>query len=405
MENKGVLPLGEIGGQWAVDGGLRAVVRVVVRALSVFCPCPAAKTKFQHNTQTAFMTTIHPSSVKRLVIRTPNWIGDAVMSTPFVRSVRKNFPHTHITLLAKPWVAPVYENNPHIDEILLYDAAGRHSGFFGKFRLAKDLRRHPFDLALLLQNAFEAAFITWLAGIGIRLGFDTDGRKILLTHPVHRYPYLKRRHQIDYYLEILQGAGLFAEPADMEIVLSDTEKSRAVQYLTDHGCSRNACIVGINPGAAFGTAKRWFEDRFAAVCNRLKSIPNTFFLIFGSPGEQDLGCRIASAVGTNCINLCGKTTLREAIALIDRCRLFITNDSGLMHIAAALQIPQIAIFGSTNHTTTSPRSPLSHILRMPIDCSPCMKPDCPIDHRCMDAVTVDHVWELALNLLLEERSA
>jgi heptosyltransferase-2 len=327
------------------------------------------------------------------------------MSTPFVRSVRKNFPQAHIALLAKPWVAPVYENNPHVDDMIIYDAAGRHSGLFGKFRLAKDLRRYHFDVALLLQNAFEAAFISWLAGIGMRLGFNTDGRKILLTHPVHRYPFLKRRHQIDYYLEILQGAGLFTEPADMEIVLSDTEKIRAVQYLTDTGCPIDACVIGINPGAAFGTAKRWFENRFAEVCRRLKSIPNACFLIFGSPGEADLGHRIAGAVGGACINLCGKTTLREAISLIDRCRLFITNDSGLMHLAAAMNIPQIAIFGPTNHTTTSPRSASSHILRMPVACSPCMKPDCPIDHRCMDAVTVDHVLQTALHLLSEDRSA
>ncbi len=123
-----------------------------------------------------------------MVIRTPNWVGDAVMSTPFLRAVRKNFPHTHISLLAKPWVAPVYANNPHINHILDYDVAGRHRGLAGKFRLARDLRKHDFDLALLLQNAFEAAFLAWMAGIPVRLGYDTDARKMLLTHPVHRYP-------------------------------------------------------------------------------------------------------------------------------------------------------------------------------------------------------------------------
>jgi heptosyltransferase II len=335
----------------------------------------------------------------RMVIRTPNWVGDAVMSTPFLRAVRKNFPHTHVTLLAKPWVAPVYANNPHIDSILTYDAAGRHRGLAGKFKLAKDLRKQDFDLALLLQNAFEAAFLVWMAGIPIRLGYDTDVRKMLLTHPVHRYPSLKRLHQIDYYLEILKGARLVATPVEMEIFISDAEKRQANQRIQDSGCSDKACVIGINPGAAFGTAKRWYANRFADVCNRLKSIPDACFLIFGGPGEEELGKDIAASVGDACINLCGKTTLREAIALIGQCRLFITNDSGLMHAAAALHIPQIAIFGSTDHTTTSPRSPLSHIIRMPVACSPCMKPDCPIDHRCMDAVTVDHVLDLALELL------
>jgi len=160
------------------------------------------------------MTPLIPSCIHRMVIRTPNWVGDAVMSTPFLRAVRKNFPQAHITLLAKPWVAPVYANNPHIDRILAYDAAGRHRGLAGKFRLARDMRKLDFDLALLLQNAFEAAFIAWMAAIPNRLGYDTDARKMLLTHPVHRYPSLKRLHQIDYYLEILKGARLAANPSD-----------------------------------------------------------------------------------------------------------------------------------------------------------------------------------------------
>jgi heptosyltransferase II len=345
------------------------------------------------------MKPLNPSSIHRMVIRTPNWVGDAVMSTPFLRAVRKNFPNTHITLLAKPWVAPVYANNPHINRILSYDVAGRHRGLIGKFRLAKDLRKYEFDLALLLQNAFEAAFLVWMAGIPIRLGYDTDARKMLLTHPVHRFPSLKRLHQIDYYLEILKGAKLIANPAEMEIFISDAEKCRAIRHIRTSGCSDSACVIGINPGAAYGTAKRWFANRFSELCNRLKSIPDVCFLIFGGPGEEELGKYIAGSIGDACINLCGKTSLREAISLIDQCRLFITNDSGLMHVAAALNIPQIAIFGSTDHTTTSPRSHLSHIIRMPVACTPCMKPNCPIDHRCMDAITVDHVLGLALELL------
>jgi heptosyltransferase-2 len=340
-----------------------------------------------------------------MVIRTPNWVGDAVMTTPFLRAVRKNFSHAHITLLVKPWVAPVYANNPNIDRILIYDIAGRHRGLAGIFRLAKDLRKHDFDLALLLQNAFEAAFLAWMAGIPIRMGYDTDVRKILLTHPVHRYPSLKRLHQIDYYLEILKGVNLIANPAEMEIFITDAEKRQALQRIVTSGGSGESCVIGINPGAAFGTAKRWFADRFAELCNRLKSIPDACFLVFGSPGEEELGEHIAESVGDACINLCGKTTLREAISLIGQCHMFITNDSGLMHVAAALHIPQIAIFGSTDHTTTSPRSHHSRIIRMPVACSPCMKPDCPTDHRCMDAVSVDHVLSPAMELLSDRRSS
>lgn len=349
------------------------------------------------------MKILQPSAIKKILIRTPNWVGDAVMSTPFIKAVRKNFPHADISLLSKPWVSSVYENNPHIDQIITYDASGRHKGFLGKARLARDIGKEGFDLSLLLQNAFEAALIAWMAAIPRRLGYDTDGRKILLTHPIHRYKSFKKLHQIDYYLEILKSAGLSSVDSDMAIFLSDKEKNRAIQFLRNLGCPENSLIIGINPGAAFGTAKRWLPERFALVCKKIKNDMDSFFIIFGSTGENELGEKISSSIGSSCINLCGKTTLREAISLIDCCSFFLTNDSGLMHVAAALHIPQIAIFGPTDHTTTSPRNSHSHIVRIPVSCSPCMKQDCPTDHRCMDVITVDHVYDMANKILIESR--
>ena len=345
------------------------------------------------------MKTLYPSSIHTIVIRTPNWVGDAVMSTPFIRAVRRNFPYADITLLAKPWVAPVYEQNPHIDHIMIYDAAGRHRGLRGKLRLAKDLRKRKFDLAILLQNAFEAAMLAWLAGIPDRLGYDTDARRMLLTHPVHRYHFLKQIHQIEYYLEILRRSRLMTDGSQLEIFFTPAEIQTAEKALYASGCHEYDRIIGINPGAAFGTAKRWFADRYAQVCINLKIYKKTHFIIFGSPGETALGEQIRQMVGNDCTNLCGKTSLREAMARIGRCSLFITNDSGLMHIAAALHVPQIAIFGATNPATTSPRSPLSHILRTSVECSPCMKQDCPTDHRCMESISVGRVSELAMHLL------
>ncbi len=338
-------------------------------------------------------------SASNIVIRTPNWVGDAVMSTPFIRAARKNFPHAKITLLAKPWVSPVYEENPYIDRILIYDASGRHGGAWGKVRLAGELRRERFDMALLLQNAFEAALITWMAGIPCRVGFDTDARRMLLTHPVHRCKSFKKLHQIGYYLEILSGAGLVTDGVAPELFFTESERRQAKEVVRDNDCPEDACVIGVNPGAAFGTAKRWFVERYADVCVRLKSVRPVFFLVFGSPAETALGETICEAVGDGCLNLCGRTSLRQAMSLIGCCDLFMTNDSGLMHVAAAQDIPQIAVFGSTNHTTTYPESRFSHIVRSPVPCSPCMKPDCPSDHRCMDAVSVDRVLNLAITLL------
>ncbi|MDM8551362.1 lipopolysaccharide heptosyltransferase II [Desulfobacterales bacterium HSG2] len=335
-------------------------------------------------------------NIRRILIRSANWIGDAVMTIPAVRAVRKNFPGAEISILAKPWVAPVFENSSHTDHLLIYEAAGRHKGFAGKFRLARDLKSHHFDAAILFQNAFEAAFIAFLAGIPNRIGYDTDGRSLLLSHNIRCTPELREVHQVEYYLGILEGAGLRTDGQKLHLEVSPEDRHRAGEILRRYGISqKESPVVGINPGATFGTAKRWFPERYAALCRRLqKSVPADI-LVFGGPGEEALGHRICEDIGNRCVNLCGKTTLREAIALIKKCRLFITNDSGLMHVAAALDVPQIAIFGSTDHITTAPASPESHIVRVPTPCSPCLKPDCPEGHHsCMKEITVDMVYSV-----------
>ncbi len=335
----------------------------------------------------------------KILIRSANWIGDAVMSTPTIRAIRRNFPGSHISILAKPWVAPLYKNNPDIDEILIYDAGKRHKGGIGKFRLASDLKSHSFDLAILLQNAFEAALITCLAKIPNRLGYDTDARRLLLTHPIRLDPARKKMHQIDYYLGIMEGAGLKTFGREQTLILSEDEKQAAETILKSQAFSTNDIIVGINPGAAYGTAKRWFPERYAQLCQRLMNQFNCKFILLGSREDQGVADFIEQQIGRNTANLCGQTSLRDAFALIGKCRLFITNDSGLMHASAALNVPQIAIFGSTNHITTAPSSPDSHIIRVPTPCAPCLKPDCPTDHRCMDAISVDMVYSLAKKLM------
>ncbi|MDM8522950.1 lipopolysaccharide heptosyltransferase II [Desulfococcaceae bacterium HSG8] len=340
-------------------------------------------------------------NARRLLIRSTNWIGDAVMTTPAVRMIRKNFPDAEITILAKPWVAPVFENSSHADHVMIYDSSGRHHGVIGKFRLARDLEARYFDAAILLQNAFEAALISFLAGIPVRIGYDTDARRFLLTHPVPCTPEIKRVHQTEYYTDILRGIGLRPCNGELYMKVSRENQCRAGETLRQYGISQQGRLLGINPGATFGTAKRWFPERYAALCKKLAdAAPN--ILIFGGPGEEALGKHISEIIGKHCISLCGKTTLGEAIALIEKCSLFITNDSGLMHVAAALDVPQAAIFGSTDHVTTSPASAKSRIVRVPTPCSPCLRPECPEKHhQCMKAVTVDMVYEACQKLIID----
>lgn len=341
---------------------------------------------------------LNRKNIRHLLIRSANWIGDAVMTTPAIRALRKNFPDAEISILSKPWVAPVFENSPYLDQVLCYDAEGRHRAVAGKFRLARDLRKIPFDAAILLQNAFEAAFISFLAGIPVRAGYDTDGRKLLLTHPVPCTPEIKGIHQTGYYLGILEGLGLQTRGQELELAISREDRERALEILRQHGISGKRRRAGINPGATFGTAKRWFPERYAELCRRIQNAEESDILVFGGPGEAALGEHICQMVGKCCINLAGRTSLREAMALIETCYLFITNDSGLMHVAAALDVPQIAIFGSTDHVTTAPLSPKSRIVRVPTRCSPCLKPDCPQGHhRCMKDITVDMVYSAVVN--------
>jgi heptosyltransferase-2 len=337
----------------------------------------------------------------RILVRSANWVGDAIMSTPTVRAIRKRFPGARITLLAKPWVMPVFKHNPYIDVLMTYDANGRHRGPAGVYRLSRDVAGERFDLAILFQNAFEAALIAWMARIPQRLGFTTDARSLLLTHRVRSWPALKKGHLVDYYLGLIAAAGGSSQDRRLDLFLSPEERAAARNACRDLGIGAGRRIVGINPGATYGTAKRWPRERFVELSRRLIGRYGASVLIFGGPGEARLGARIAEEVGSRCFNLCNRTSLREAMALIDRCDAFVTNDSGLMHVAAALNVPQIAIIGPTDPVATGPVNRASRLVRADGSCrrAPCLLPHCPIDHRCMTSIPVDRVATAVAELL------
>jgi lipopolysaccharide heptosyltransferase II len=342
--------------------------------------------------------------IERIVIRSANWVGDAIMTTPAVRAIRRNFPAAHISLLAKPWVAPVFALNPDIDEVMVYQAGGRHRSWIGLIRLARDLHSRGFDLAILFQNAFEAALLSFMAGIPRRMGFTTDARTALLTDRIRSWRPLKKGHLIDYYLGLLNGAGLTLHGRRLTLIISPDERREARCFLEHQGIGEGL-LIGLNPGATFGTAKRWLPDRFVELGRRLIEEQRAHVLIFGGPDEINLGRWLAADIGEGAINLCGKTTLRQAMSLIGQCNLFVTNDSGLMHVAAALEIPQVAVIGPTDPVATGPVNAASRLVIFPEACEfhPCMQPHCPVaDHRCMTAISVERVMQTALTLL--ERS-
>ncbi len=356
------------------------------------------------------MKPIDPEHVQRLLVRGTNWVGDAVMSIPALREVRRQFRKARISLLVKPWVKDVYSAVDFVDEILLYQKPGRHEGLPGMRRLVVDLRAKQFDLAILLQNALEAAFIAFWARIPIRIGYARDGRGPLLTHPIRIDPAVNKVHQAYYYLGILAGAGMISDrPWEHAGYLLDSiaidvlpaDQNAAREILRSRGINHGDMIVGINPGAAYGGAKRWPSERFAAVADALARQDGARIVIFGAPADAQVAGEVTAGMAAKPVNLAGQTTLGQLMGLLRECRLFITNDSGPMHLAAALNVPQLAIFGSTSEIATGPMNARAQVLKNQVDCNPCFLRECPIDFRCMLGMTVERVVEAARIRLLE----
>jgi len=341
---------------------------------------------------------------RRILVRATNWVGDAVMSLPALQAVRRCFPDAFIAVLARPWVADLYAREPFADEVIPYHAARGWRDLGGKWELARNLRAERFDCALLLQNAVEAAALVLAAGIPDRIGFDRDRRGPLLTHAIAcPKPGEIPQHEQFYYLELLRRAGWIGElPENDTIRLSGRAAAVTAgrEQLAKLGLSRT--VIGVSPGAAFGSAKRWLPERFAESASALAALLNAQVALFGSRDERELCESIATQIGERgqrAHNLAGKTSLREYIDLAAACRVYLTNDSGGMHIASALGVPTVAIFGATNHLTTGPTGPLARVVREPVECAPCLLRECPIDHRCMERVHSDPVVSAALELL------
>jgi heptosyltransferase-2 len=319
--------------------------------------------------------------------------------------LRRLFPDAQIALLVKPAVADLFAGHPALTRVLTYDTKGRHAGLSGKWALAGQLRRQGFDLAVLFQNAFEAAFLTFLAGVPRRYGYATDGRSLLLSDPVAAPDRRTLVHQVRYYWDLLKPLGLTGDPSAPELVVFPEEERAMAGRFAQGGLTASDVVVGINPGSTYGGAKRWLPERFAEVTERLcRTIRETreqqvSVVIFGAKGEERLGQEIAAHLSSRSLVLSGATTIRELMAAVKRCTMLLTNDTGPMHIASAFHVPVVAIFGPTDWRTTSPFGSAHAIVRQPVDCAPCLLRECPIDHRCMTRVTVDQVHEAAVQQL------
>ena len=346
---------------------------------------------------------ISNQEVKKILVRSANWIGDTVMMLPSLMALKKNFPHAQITVLAKPWVIPLLKDHPSVDKTMIFT---KGDSFFTSLkellRIISRLRAERFDMAVLFQNAFEAALLAYAGKVTYRIGYNTDGRGFLLTHKVKRERHILGVHQVEYFLNLIEAMGWYVEEREPLLYVNEEDSRTSSLMLSSQGIEDDSFIIGINPGAEYGSAKRWSEERFAAIGEWAAKRWNAKVVIFGSSSETEIAVKVANLMRTaNPVNLCGHTTLGQAMALIKRCNFYLTNDSGLMHIAAAFNIPLVAIFGPTDYVVTSPMSDNARIVRHNVDCSPCLKEVCPSDHRCMLSIEPEEVWEKMLELKQE----
>jgi len=345
---------------------------------------------------------MNSTAIKRILVRTPNWVGDAVMTLPALTALGELYDGASISILAKKTVIPIYEFHPVVSGIIKYSED--HQGLRGRFRLSKKLRAGNFHLAVLFQNAFDAAFLSFISRIPARVGYGRDMRSGLLTEAVPFTAEVKKLHHINYYLNIIKALGgpATATRPMPRLYAGADEVKKAKAVLTKAGLWGRD-LIGTAPGASYGPAKMWPAEKFGEALLRLSEKLDAVPLIFGGPGDAEPAEQVFSYINKKipeALNLAGKTTLSECIALLKGLGLFITNDSGAMHMASALGVPTLAIFGSTDPVLTGPTGPNTEFIIKKRPCNPCFDRVCQYGHMdCMTAITVDEVCETALKLI------
>ena len=340
-------------------------------------------------------------------MRGTNWVGDAVMTVPALRALRQAFPDAHVTLVSRPGTADIFAEADFVDEVLVYERRGLASAC----RQIREWRRREFDLAVLFQNAFEAAAMAFLARVPVRIGYDTERRRALLTHAIALPPWKDERHESVYYLNLIEalerlpGVKLPFEATGPQFKLdvSADRQQKAREFLLQQGIRTEGPLVLICPGSINSRAKRWPAERYAAVADRFMETGASVTLI-GSPAETEVSAQVCRLMRKQPIVLTGKTSVAEATAIIRVAGILITNDTGPAHIASAVGTPVLVIFGPTNPLTTRPFAPVAEIIRHPPDCAPCMLRDCPIDHRCMTAITPEEVFQRACAMITTQQA-
>lgn len=346
----------------------------------------------------------------KILVRGTNWIGDAVMSIPALRELRRIFPEARITLHTRAWADGLFRDASFIDDLVTYD---RHKWAIKDVVDNSDfLKADGFDLAILFPNSFESALTTFLTRVPRRFGYNKDLRGLLLTDPVAVPEWKNRRHEVFYYLNliaevekrVLDRETVMSSPPDISLEVSDERRDAAAAKLSAFGIDPFKQTVALGVGSTNSRAKRWPAENYARLADRLIAEAGVNVVLVGAKDERDVSDRVVGFSKREPINIAGETDLAGAVATLATVDLLVSNDMGLAHVAPAVGTDTIVIFGPTNPETTRPFSDRSLLIRRDdVDCSPCMLRDCPIDHRCMTRISPSEVFGAALDSLANSR--
>jgi heptosyltransferase-2 len=328
----------------------------------------------------------------KIVIRVPNWVGDSVLARPAIESIADSFPEAELWLNAAEWVKDIFSSDGRIAGVVPLSPANDVKSVRGA---ARKLKAESFDIGILLTNSFGSALLFFLAGIPQRWGYASDGRALLLTKAVRNTNRDSPRHQVYYYLDLVIGLGLEARQPNLLLTLPEEEKERARRFLGERGVDLRRPLLILSPGAGYGPAKRWPASRFADLASLFQERKDAAVLIIGSAAESDIAAAISSSLNNKPFILTGKTTLPQLKGLISLARLFVSNDSGPMHLANALRVPVVGIFGPTDPAVTGPFEPPAAVVKKDVPCWPCSYRKCPYDHRCMMRIDPEEVYQAA----------
>ncbi|MBX3243895.1 MAG: lipopolysaccharide heptosyltransferase II [Acidobacteria bacterium] len=343
----------------------------------------------------------------KILIRGTNWIGDAVMSIPAMRELRRVFPDAHISLHTRSWAEGIFRDADFIDEIIAFD---KESGLNGIVSETKRIGHRHFDLGIIFPNSYRSAALAKIANIKRRFGYAKEGRRFLLTDPVTIPEWKNSRHEVFYYLNLVAEAEQkilgtnsveSCEP-DISLNISEERRNNARLLLEKAGCDLSKPLVGFGPGSTNSMAKRWPAENFASLAGLLKAKHDANIILMGSSSEKGVAENVSQLAKAQVVDLAGSTTLADATALLAEMDIFISNDMGLAHLAAAAGTPVYVLFGPTNPITTRPFAENATVIRETVECSPCMLRECPIDHRCMTRMTPQWVFDMVIDRLREK---